>query len=165
MSAFRSSTRRFIGPGAAALSGLLALVFSVLGPTPGAGQSVGPLLEAIRQGGSWVNIPIEDGKGSVETAEVPTFGLELAGCARVWSGHSGTWTVEAADLVADRTFTATLDPDEAVRFRHRSGPRARLTVDVQWSEPRDTTLFLWVGLGGEERRNGDACEPPAETRR
>lgn len=139
-------------------------LFLVLVPSSIEGQSVGPLLEAIRQGGSWVNIPIEDGRGSVETGQVPTFGLELAGCARVWSGHSGTWTVEAVDLVADRTMTAVLDPDEAVRFRHRSGSRARLTVDVRWSEPRDTTLFLWVGLGGEDRRTGDACEPPAAAR-
>ena len=164
MSGFRSSKRRLLDPRTVTHSGLLGLLFFALAPSPGAAQSVGLLLEAIRQGGSWVNIPIEDGKGSVETTEVPTFGLELAGCARVWSGHSGTWTVEAADLVADRTLTATLDPDEAVRFRHRSGPRARLTVDVEWSEARDTTLFLWVGLGGEERRSGDACVPPAESR-
>lgn len=128
-------------------------------------QTIGPLLEAIRQGGSWVNIPIEDGRGSVETGEVPTFGLELAGCARIWSGNSGVWTLQAADLVTDSTVTAVMEPDEPFRFRHRSGPRAQLSVDVRWSEPRDTTLFLWVGLGGEERRNGDACEPPDPSRR
>lgn len=165
MSRPRYSVTHLLVPGSPGLPGVLVALLLVLVPSPGAGQGVGPLLEAIRQGGSWVNIPIEDGRGSVETAEVPTFGLELAGCARVWSGHSGTWTVEAADLVADRTLTAVLDPDEAVRFRHRSGPRSRLSVDVRWSEPRDTTLFLWVGLGGEERRRGDACAPPTPMER
>ena len=139
------------------LPGLLALI--TLGAPRIEAQVIGPLLEAVRQGGSWVNIPIVDGRGTVETDVVPTFGLELAGCARVWSGHSGLWTVTAADLVADSSLTAVMEPDESVRFRHRAGARARLSVDVRWSEPRDTTLFLWVGLGGEERRNGDACEP------
>jgi len=135
------------------------LIQSAVHPASADGQTIGPLIEAIRQGGSWVNIPIEGGQGTVETAVVPTLGLELAGCARVWSGHSGTWTVTAADLVSDTALTAELEPDEPLRFRHRAGPRARLSVDVRWSEPRDTTLFLWVGLGGEERRVGDACRP------
>ncbi|MFW6200371.1 MAG: hypothetical protein ACOC8K_07355, partial [Gemmatimonadota bacterium] len=110
-------------------------------------------------GGSWVNIPIDGGQGSVETAVVPTFGLELAGCARVWSGHSGLWTITASDQVADSSLTAVVEPDEPIRFRHRAGARARLSVDVRWNEPRDTTLLLWVGLGDEEREVGDACEP------
>lgn len=160
-SVVRPVTRPPSGRSGAVLGTLLALTLaSAWVPSRAAAQAVGPLLEAIRQGGSWVNIPIENGKGSVETAEVPTFGLELAGCARIWSGHSGLWTIQAADLIADSTLTAVMEPDEPVRFRHRSGARAQLSLDIRWSEPRDTTLFLWVGLGGRERRNGDACVPP-----
>lgn len=134
-------------------------VLGVLWPSSVRAQTIGPLLEAVRQGGTWVNIPIDDGRGSVESPVVPTLGLELAGCARIWSGHSGSWRLTAADLVSDTSLTAVLEPDDAIRFRHRAGARARLSVDVRWSEPRDTTLFLWVGLGGEDREGGDACEP------
>lgn len=135
------------------------LTFSAIDATPARGQTIGPLLEAVRQGGSWVNIPIEEGQGTVETGIVPTLGLEVAGCARIWSGHSGRWTVTAADELSDTTLTAVLAPNEPLRFRHQAGPRARLSVDVRWSEARNTTLFLWVGLGGEERSTGDACVP------
>ena len=47
---------------------------------------------------------------------------------------------------------------ERVPFRYRTGRRAQLSVDVRWSEPRDTTLVVWVGLEtpGQQR---DVCDP------
>jgi hypothetical protein len=36
---------------------------------------------------------------------------------------------------------------------------AQLDVKVRWSEPRDTTLLVWVGLDRPGRPKGDSCEP------
>ena len=39
-----------------------------------------------------------------------------------------------------------------------TGRRAQLSVEARWSEARDTTLVVWVGLEtpGQQR---DVCEP------
>lgn len=138
---------------------LLLCAVWIVPPTDVRAQSMGDLLAAVRNGGGWMAIPIEDGRGSVETSSIPTGRFTLEGCARVWSGHSGSWRLRAEDLLGDDVMEATLDAGEAVRFRHRPGPRARLRVDVLWSEPENTTLFLWVGLGSANDGSRDPCEP------
>lgn len=141
-------------------AGLLAAVATLLWlPSPLAAQSMGELLEAVRSGGGWVAVPVEDGRGAIETATVPVGGLPFRGCTRLWTGHSGSWRIRAEDLVAERTMEVTMNPGEAVRFRHQPLSRAKLRVEVDWSEPRDTTLFLWVGLGDGSAGKEDPCEP------
>lgn len=148
----RSSRRRLSF--AALMIGLLFVL-----PTPAQGQTMADLFRALRIGGGWVEIPVEAGAGSLDTGLVPTAGIELSGCARVWSGHSGEWEIRAEDRVAGRVIETRLAPGDAFRFSHQAGVRARLRVDVRWSEPRDTTLVLWVGLDRKGDEPGEACEP------
>nr|NIP60271.1 hypothetical protein [Gemmatimonadota bacterium]NIR80713.1 hypothetical protein [Gemmatimonadota bacterium]NIT89517.1 hypothetical protein [Gemmatimonadota bacterium]NIU33311.1 hypothetical protein [Gemmatimonadota bacterium]NIU37601.1 hypothetical protein [Gemmatimonadota bacterium] len=138
------------GPAARALEGwrsfclpvlLLGLLF--VPPASLRAQTMADLFRAIQRGGGWVGIPVVEGEGSLDTGIVPTAGIALSGCARVWSGHSGTWEIRVEDLIAARVIEASLGPGESVRFSHATGPGARLQVDVRWSEPRDTTLALW----------------------
>lgn len=128
-------------------------------PSPAGAQSVGELLRALSRGGGWVQIPVVDGEGGVDSGPVPTGGLELDGCVRIWSGHSGSWDVRAEDTVTGRVLERSVVPGEPVRFSHATRSRARLRVDVRWSEPRDTTLLVWVGVQRAGREGGAACEP------
>lgn len=137
---------------------LLAWTLLCVPSSEAGAQSVGDVLEALRSGGGWVAVPIEDGRGSVETISLPTGRFTVEGCARVWSGHSGSWRLRAEDLLGDAVMEATLEAGEAIRFRHDPGPRTRLRVDARWSESADTTLFLWVGLGSGSGER-DPCEP------
>lgn len=137
---------------------LLLVAAACLCPRPAAAQSFSELLNVIRRGGGWIAVPVDDGRGTLQSASVPTGGLRMEGCARVWSGHSGSWRVRAEDVVSERVLEATMDPGEAVTFEHEAGSRARIRLDVSWSEPRDTTFLLWVGLGARSDER-DPCTP------
>lgn len=140
----------------------LAVGLAAMAAAPGSleAQSFGDLLRLLRAGGSWVGIPVQDGEGRVDLGSLPTAGMEVEGCARIWSGHSGTWEIRAEDVGSDRLLEATVRPGEAVHFRHATGNTARVRVDVRWSEPRDTTLVLWVGVRRAGRSDdGELCAP------
>jgi len=139
------------------LVGLTALTLFL--PSPVRAQGVSEIMVGIRDGGGWVSIPIENGRGTFRTVTLPTAGATLEGCVTVWHGHSGRWEIEARESVADSVLLFEAEPGIGVPFAHTFGMRAQIDFHFRWSEPRDTTLMLWVGLeqrGGNER---EACEP------
>ena len=138
----------------------LAFVASLILPAGMAAQGLEDIMEGIRNGGGWVSIPIVAGTGEISTALLPTLGLTLNGCVRVWDGHSGRWVIRARDTIAEISLETDSAPGEGVRFSHRFGVRSQMELEFQWSEPRDTTLILWVGLEtlDDER---DPCAPPS----
>lgn len=122
-------------------------------------QGIQEILTTIRNGGGWVSIPIERGHGTYRTLPLPTMGMSLTGCVNLWGGHSGLWEIRARDTVAEDSLTMAPAPGQGVRFAHEFGLRSQLEFDFQWSEPRDTTLFLWVGLDREDDGPEEACTP------
>ena len=147
----------------------LALAF-LFPAAPAEGQLM-QLLKAIGDGGSWISLPVEKGRASLSSPVVPLAGMALNGCLHVWTGHSGKWTVRAKDTLGDETLDVVAEPGKPVRFEYKAGLRAQLELDIQWSEPRDTTLFMWIGLargkkedetkdGEEKKKEGrDICRP------
>ena len=128
-------------------------------PHVASAQSIADLIASVQRGGGWVSVPIEDGDGRISTAALPTVGMTVAGCVQVWRGHTGEWTFRARDTLGEGQLDFEADPGESVPFRYTSGMRSRLEVDVTWSEPRDTTLFLWVGLSRPDQDAAATCEP------
>lgn len=122
-------------------------------------QGVQEVLATIRNGGGWVTVPIVGGHGTASTLTLPTMGLNLRGCVNVWGGHTGLWEIRAEDTVADATLEVTSAPGQGVRFAHEFGLRSQLEFQFEWSEPRDTTLYLWVGLDREDDGPEEACTP------
>ena len=139
------------------LNTILAFVAALAIPGPVLAQ--GDLLQSMRQGGSWIEIPIEGGWGRLQTEIVPTFGLAVTGCFNVWWGHSGEWQVEVREPMNGGRLEAMAAPGEGVPFSYRTGPRSRLDVRVRWSEPRDTTLIVWVGFERVASTEMDSCTP------
>ncbi len=140
----------------------LALAFTLL---VGAGasadlraQAIDAVMTSIKNGGGWVSVPIDGGTGSASTVTLPTMGITLTGCVRVWDGQSGHWRIHVADSITGDTLGVAAEPGQGVPFSHTFGLRSQLHVDFTWSEPRDTTLFLWIGVGGGED-DKDACTP------
>ena len=121
-------------------------------------QGMSEMMGSIRQGGGWVNVPIVAGEGSFRTPTLPSIGMHLAGCVYVWPGHSGEFEIEARENVVGETLTMEAEPGVGVLFAHTFGMRAQ--VDFDWSEPRDTTLYLWVGVDLEGEGAESVCEPP-----
>lgn len=138
---------------------LLVLGTAVARPADLGAQSVLDLLRSIQQGGGWVAIPVEGGEGSLVTRAVPTAGMTLNGCVRVYPGMSGRWELQARDALGDGHIEASVRGGEAVPFSYQTGQRGQLQVDARWSEPRDTTLLLWIGLGRTDGSGRDPCEP------
>lgn len=139
-------------------AGFILALTSLL-PSPAGAQSVRDLLASVQRGGGWVSVPIEDGVGKLSTATLPTAGLTVAGCVQVWEGHSGEWQIEARDRLGDGRLEMSAAPGESVPFSYTAGLRSQLEVDFAWSEPRDTTLFLWVGLARPNQAASATCQP------
>ncbi len=137
---------------------LPALAVLLAAPRSASAQGPMELLRVIRQGGGWISLPINEGVADLTSDTVPTLGVALAGCVTVWPGHSGTWILEATDPLNEQGLEATATPGEGVPFSYQTGPRSVLDVRVRWSEPRDTTLHLWVGLDVPTSRE-DPCTP------
>lgn len=138
---------------------VLASCLLAVAPESAEGQ-LARLLQAIKDGGGWARFSVENGRGGYRSAVVPVAGLSLEGCFQVVQPTTGTWTLTARDMLGDGRIEATVGAGESVRFSYEAGFRTRLDVVVEWSEPRDTTLVVWIGLdtlAGDER---DACEPP-----
>lgn len=118
------------------------------------------ILSGLQKGGGWVNVPIEEGRGSYSTVRLPTVRMTVDGCVNVWYGHTGTWTIHARDAVTDSTLVIDAEPGIGVPFSHTFGMQAQIDFDFRWSEPRDTTLLLWVGVDLDRRDAESAvCYP------
>ena len=138
---------------------LLALLS--LCPGAASAQEAAELIANVRNGGGWVGIPIEGGRGKYSTVRLPTLGMTVEGCITVWPGHSGTWELRAHDVVSDSSRVIRALPGKGVTFSHTFGLQAQLDFDFRWSEPRDTTLVMWVGIAVAKTPE-EACEPVYE---
>jgi hypothetical protein len=140
------------------LAPVVALLLSLGSPGRLAGQSMLDLLQTIEEGGGWVHIPIQAGQGSLLTSALPTVGLTLSGCMQVYAGHAGRWHIRARDALGEGRLDVSVAGGEHVPFRYRTGLRSQLSVEARWSEARDTTLLVWVGLEAPGRQR-DVCAP------
>ncbi len=139
----------------------LALVLLIM-PAHGSAQQpagIGDVLSGLREGGGWVGIPIVAGEGRFSTVQVPTMALSIAGCVNVWFGHSGTWEIEARERVLGSVLRIDATPGIGVPFEHDFGLQAQVDIDFHWSEARDTTLLLWVGIDRTGEGPASVCEP------
>lgn len=137
----------------------LFLVLTLISPTPAQGQ-VDKIFQILQDGGTWLNLQIEDGRHTYESPVMPLLGLNVEGCFRVWHKHSGTWHAQVADSFGD-TLEVTVEPDEPVEFSFNANMRSQINVEITWSEPRDTTFYAWVGLTPKGvTPDRDLCEPP-----
>jgi hypothetical protein len=121
-------------------------------------QGLDGAMAAIRNGGGWVSVDITGGRGSAKTLILPTMGMTLNGCVRVHDAHSGRWRITAHETIGDATLVVNAVPGQGETFSHEFGLRSQIDVEFVWSEPRDTTLHLWVGLGDAES-DPDVCIP------
>jgi len=137
---------------------ILVLAVGLGRPADVQAQALDGVLAAIRNGGGWVAVDIRGGRGTANTLPIPTMGMSLSGCVNVWEGNTGRWRIRARDTLADATLETNSVPGQGVTFSHAFGLRSQLEVEFIWSEPRDTTLFLWVGLGDAEG-DPDVCVP------
>jgi len=80
----------------------------------------------------------------------------------IWPGHSGSWSLEVTDTYGNGRLETRARPADDIPFTYDTGMLAQLEVDVRWSEPRDTTLLVWVGLQSA-RGDRDPCEPVYQT--
>ena len=125
-------------------------------------QSLTDVTSSIRDGGGWVAIAIEGGEGSYSSPRLPTLPLKLNGCVTVWDQLSGSWEIEATETVTGTKLLLSAAPGVGVSFTHQFGVQSQVDVSFRWSEPRDTTLLLWVGLTINPDGVDAVCEPRRE---
>ena len=120
------------------------------------------VLSVLKDGGLWVTIPILAGEGTISTTRVPVMALGITGCVNVWHGHSGSWQIEAHEKVRGSVLRIEAQPGLGVPFEHDFGMQAQVDVKFSWSEARDTTLMLWVGVALAGANNESLCQPKYE---
>ena len=125
-------------------------------------QSLTDVTTSIRDGGGWVAMAIEGGEGAYSSVRLPTLNLKLNGCGTVWDELSGSWEIEATETVTGTKLLLSAEPGVGVPFSHQFGVQAQVDVSFRWSEPRDTTLLLWVGLTINPDGVDAVCEPRRE---
>lgn len=160
----RQRRHRLLSVGTAAALLLLAAAFS---PARAEAQILN-LLRAISDGGSWVKLPVEEGRATYQSPTLPVAGIAVRGCVRIWSGNTGSWTLRARDLQGEARLAVTTEPDKPVSFDYKAGFQAQLDLEVEWSESGDTDLYIWVGLALQEEEPNeededdrrDICQPP-----
>ncbi len=130
-----------------------------LAPSPASAQ-LADVFAGVRNGGGWVGIPIVAGFGSYRTPTLPTAAMSIAGCVNVWGGHSGTWEIRAHESVLGSNLRIQAVPGRGVPFEHDFGMTAQVDIEFRWSEPRDTTLHLWIGLDPTLEKPEETCDPP-----
>jgi hypothetical protein len=138
---------------------LVALATVPAIPTSVAAQGLGQVMMGMSNGGGWVGIPIQHGKGTFSTATLPTAAMSIAGCVNVWWGHSGSWEIRAHESVLGSNLRIEAEPGQGVTFEHDFGMTAQVDIEVAWSEPRDTTLMLWVGVDPTLEAPEETCDP------
>ena len=136
------------------------LIAAFVAPAPGSAQSITEFIAGLREGGGWIQIPIENRHGTFSTFTLPTAAMSVSGCVNVWYVHSGTWEIEARESVLGSVLRIEAEPGRGVPFEHDFGMTAQVDFDFRWSEPRDTTLFLWVGLDRTGAGAESVCDPP-----
>jgi hypothetical protein len=141
---------------------MIAATWLALLPLASEAQGAADAMAGIRNGGGWVEIALEDGQGSMSTLTMPSLGMNLSGCMTVWPGHSGEFEVRAHERILDQVLEFTAEPGVGVPFSHTFGMRAQIDFDFHWSEPRDTTLMLWIGVDLGAGGSDESCEPKYE---
>jgi hypothetical protein len=126
----------------------------VTSPSAVQAQTMDQLLRVMQEGGAWLALEIDEGRGSYTGVAVPTMGMNLQGFFQVADVHRGGWSIQVADLVRDPSgepvIDVTVEPGERRQFAYDTGATVQVQVDVTWSEPADTVLWVWVGLPGGE---------------
>lgn len=133
-----------------------------IGPAPADAQIL-ELLRAINNGGSWINLEVKEGRAEYRSPVFPVAGMAVRGCVKIWDGNPGSWTLRAKDLLGEAELEVKTDSGKPVRFDYKGGLQAQLDLEVEWSEPGDTTLYVWVGVSLKAERDEeerDICEPP-----
>lgn len=126
-------------------------------PVAVSGQIVADVMGIVRDGGGWVGVPITAGAGSYTSGVIPSMGMSLNGCVQVAPEHSGAWVIQARDRYSSEELLIEALPGVGVPFSHSFGLQTQVDFQIRWSEKRDTTLILWVGLA--LGRDGASCEP------
>ena len=140
----------------------LAMITLLSAPTFSSAQErseTANVLSVLKDGGLWVTIPILAGEGTISTVRVPAMALGITGCVNVWHGHSGSWQIEAHEKVRGSVLRIEAQPGLGVPFEHDFGMQAQVDVKFSWSEARDTTLMLWVGVALAGSKNESLCQP------
>ena len=158
----RNKRRRFYGSLSTGIATAALSLALLCGAKPAEAQVLG-LLRAINDGGSWIKLPVEEGRAEYRSPVFPVAGMAVKGCVKIWDGNPGSWTLRARDLLGDEKLEVTTDSDKPVRFDYKGGLQAQLDLVAEWSEPGDTTLYIWVGVSLTEEKDDeerDICEPP-----
>lgn len=134
------------------LAGLLSpfgLGLFLLTPAAAGAQTLQQIFQVMQDGGAWLSLPIEGGKGTYTGALVPTMGMAVEGWFQVADVNRGEWSIKVVDMAREPGATVVdtkVRSGQRVPVSYEAGPTVRMKVDVTWSEPADTLLWVWVAL-------------------
>jgi len=85
------------------------------------------------------NLDVKNGKGSQSVSKV-TFGVTISGTFEITAPDEGTWDIvvkDGNDTILDKK---GVKKGDKIDFKHKTGFKANISLNVTWSEAKDTTL-------------------------
>ncbi len=130
------------------LTGLLLVT-----PADARSQTMDQVFRFMQEGGAWLSLDIVEGRGSFKGHRVPTMGMNLAGWFQVADTNRGEWSIRVVDLAGDPAkpvIEVDVESGQRVPFAYDAGATVEVRIDVEWSEPADTVLWIWLGTQAGE---------------
>nr|WP_321497130.1 hypothetical protein [uncultured Methanolobus sp.] len=82
---------------------------------------------------------VKNGKGHQSVSQV-TFGITIKGDFEITFPDEGTWDIVVKDGSSTILDKKGVKKGEKINFKHKTGFKANISLDVKWSEVKDTTL-------------------------
>lgn len=85
------------------------------------------------------NLNVKNGKGSQSVSQV-TLGITISGTFEITAPDEGTWSIvvkDGKDTILDKK---GVKKGDKIDFKHKTGFKANISLNVTWSEAKDTTL-------------------------
>lgn len=153
---FRRRRRKSLGVAVGAFAAALAIPCQ-----PAAAQTLDQVFRVMQEGGAWLSLDIVGGRGSYTGGRMPTMGFRFEGWFQVADVNRGEWDIRVVDLAGTgaEVVDVTTRAGQQVPVSYDAGPTVQVQVDVTWSEPADTVLWVWVGLPDRGSPGGDRDGP------
>jgi hypothetical protein len=82
---------------------------------------------------------VENGKGHQSVSKT-TFGITIKGDFEITSPDEGTWDIVVKDGSHKILDKKGVKKGDKINFKHKTGFKANISLEVKWSEAKDTTL-------------------------
>lgn len=89
------------------------------------------------------NLDVKNGKGHQSVSQTTAW-VTISGSFEIISPDEGTWDIVVKDGGSTILDKKGVKKGDSISFKHKTGFKANISLDVTWSESKDTTLVAKI---------------------